>query len=62
VEDALDQTWLCTSPEVDGVTGKYFVYQTDRPARASAYDQGERDKLWSLLASLSPECAGIWKF
>lgn len=62
VEDALDQTWLCTSPDVDGVTGKYYVYQTDRPARASAYNQGERDKLWSLLASLAPDCSEIWNF
>eukprot|EP00527_Entomoneis_sp_CCMP2396_P007622 CAMPEP_0198140368 /NCGR_PEP_ID=MMETSP1443-20131203/3534_1 /TAXON_ID=186043 /ORGANISM="Entomoneis sp., Strain CCMP2396" /LENGTH=323 /DNA_ID=CAMNT_0043802761 /DNA_START=68 /DNA_END=1039 /DNA_ORIENTATION=- len=62
VQDALDQTWLCTSNEVQGVTGKYFVYQHERQAARSAYDPTERQRMWSLLEKLSPEAAAIWSF
>lgn len=62
VEDALDQTWLCTTEEVDNVTGGYFNYKTERKASSSAYDIKERDLLWSVLSSLAPEAATKWKF
>jgi NAD(P)-dependent dehydrogenase (short-subunit alcohol dehydrogenase family) len=62
VEDALDQTWLCTSEEVENETGKYFVYQKDRSAQSSAYDQNERNKMWALLSELAPEAAAMWTF
>lgn len=62
VEDALDEAWLCTSDEVDNVTGRYFVYRSDRPASQSAYDSVERSRLWSLLSQLAPEAAAMWNF
>jgi NAD(P)-dependent dehydrogenase (short-subunit alcohol dehydrogenase family) len=62
VEDALDETWLCSSDKVESTTGKYFVRKSERKASSSAYDQKERDKLWSLLSGLSPEAAAMWKF
>jgi NAD(P)-dependent dehydrogenase (short-subunit alcohol dehydrogenase family) len=62
VADALDETWLCSSPEVDDVTGKYFTWQSERRASSSAYDEKERSRMWSMLSELAPEAAAMWKF
>jgi len=62
VEDALDQTWLCSSDEVEDVTGKYFNSRSERRASSSAYEQTERNRLWSVLSSLAPEAADMWTF
>jgi NAD(P)-dependent dehydrogenase (short-subunit alcohol dehydrogenase family) len=62
VEDALNETWLCSSDQVETTTGKYFVGRSERKASSSAYDPKERDKLWSILSDLSPEAAAMWKF
>jgi NAD(P)-dependent dehydrogenase (short-subunit alcohol dehydrogenase family) len=62
VEDALNETWVCSSDQVENTTGKYFVGKSERKASSSAYDQKERDKLWSILSGLSPEAATMWKF
>jgi NAD(P)-dependent dehydrogenase (short-subunit alcohol dehydrogenase family) len=61
VQDALDEFWLCTSQEVDGVTGHYFVSQTSRRTSGSAYDKIERSKLWQSLADVAPEAATRWE-
>lgn len=60
VNDALDQTWLCSSEEVAESSGRYYVYQCDRPASRDAYDKGERSKMWSLLTATAPQAASIW--
>jgi NAD(P)-dependent dehydrogenase (short-subunit alcohol dehydrogenase family) len=60
VDDALDQTWLCTSAEVESVTGEYFIWQSSRRASADAYDPKERDALWNLCSRLAPEAALQW--
>ena len=60
VEDALDQMWLCTSSEVDNVTGEYFTWKSVRRASADAYDVNERNKLWTLLSTLAPEASRTW--
>ena len=62
VDAALDETWLCSSEEVKGVTGKYFTYQSERPAARSSYDSNERKKMWDILSSLAPEEAEMWNF
>lgn len=61
VEDALDETWLCSSEDVAGVSGRYFVNRNDRQASLYTYKAEERRKLWSVLASLAPEAAAVWK-
>jgi retinol dehydrogenase 12 len=45
--------YLATSPEVDGVTGKYFVKQ--KPVRASkhAYDTDAAMRLWDISAKMT---------
>jgi len=62
VDDALDQTWLCSSTKVDDVTGRYFVHQSDCRASSPAYDTEERSKLWSILSELAPDAAAMWDF
>jgi hypothetical protein len=61
VRDALDQTWLCSSDEVEGISGKYFVHQAERGSTGS-YKQSERDKLWAILSNLAPEASAMWNF
>ena len=62
VEDALDETWLCTSDEVEGMTGKYFTYQHERSASRSAYNPQERANLWNICRRLAPAAARVWDF
>ena len=59
-ENALDQTWLATSDEVKGETGQYYVYQNNRKAAESAYNEGERAKLWEILKGYSPQAVSQW--
>jgi NAD(P)-dependent dehydrogenase (short-subunit alcohol dehydrogenase family) len=59
VEDALDETYLCTSDELEGVTGSYFRWRTES---RSIYPASERKKMWAVLSNLSPEAADMWKF
>ena len=61
VADALDETWLCSSPELENVSGRYFVYQNER-GTSSSYKQSERDKMWAILSTLAPEAAATWDF
>lgn len=62
VEEALDETWLCSSEEVADVTSRYFVSRLDRRASSTAYDPTERAKMWSVLTELAPDAASIWNF
>lgn len=59
VESALDQTYLCSSPEVEGVTGQYFRW---RSQSRSDYPASERQKMWNVLSDLAPSAAQMWKF
>ena len=61
VEDALDETWCCTSTELEGISGKYFVGQTSRQASDDAYNPIQREKLWHYLSTLAPEAAEEWE-
>lgn len=62
VKDALDQTWLCVSDEVNNVSGEYFVGRSSRRASGDAYDANERAKMWKILSDLAPEAAAMWNF
>eukprot|EP00536_Pseudo-nitzschia_multiseries_P017772 jgi/Psemu1/52476/gm1.52476_g len=60
VEDALDETWCCTSPELEEVSGQFFVGQSSRRASGCAYDPIHREKLWQTLSALAPKAAAEW--
>jgi hypothetical protein len=46
---------LAVSPELEGVTGRYFDGVREAGAHAQAYDPGARRRLWEL----SEELAGV---
>jgi NAD(P)-dependent dehydrogenase (short-subunit alcohol dehydrogenase family) len=60
IEKALDEAWLCTSPDVANVSGGYFTGRTARRAAAAVYDVKERQKLWTILTNLAPDAAAAW--
>jgi retinol dehydrogenase 14 len=45
--------YLATSPEVMGVTGKYFQEKTETPSSPITHDPALRKKLWELSARLT---------
>lgn len=60
VQDALDETWCCTSPELENLSGQYFVGRSRRQASKCAYDSFHREKLWETLSELAPRAAAEW--
>mmetsp|Transcript_26460 Transcript_26460/g.62167 ORF Transcript_26460/g.62167 Transcript_26460/m.62167 type:complete len:115 (+) Transcript_26460:161-505(+) len=60
VDDALDESWCCTSPDLDGISGQYFVGRSPRHASQCAYDSFHRKKLWQTLSELAPTAAAEW--
>jgi NAD(P)-dependent dehydrogenase (short-subunit alcohol dehydrogenase family) len=52
-EGAQTIVYLATSPEVEGVTGEYFIKQ--RPVRSSqvSYDRAAAERLWQVSAELT---------
>lgn len=45
--------FLASSPEVKGVTGKYFFQKKERLSSAASYDKESQRKLWELSLALS---------
>ncbi len=56
--------YLASSPEVEGVTGRYFVRERARQSSPISYDRGAARRLWEICARLTglegraPEVAG----
>ena len=51
-EGARTIIYLATSPEVDGVTGKYFVKEKSVPSSKKSYDLAFCRQLWDISESL----------
>ena len=45
--------YLATSPEVEGVSGKYFVNQQQTRSSAASYDQHLAQRLWQISTDLT---------
>ena len=45
--------WLSSSPEVEGVSGKYFSDRKEIEARKVAYDPAARRRLWEISEDLT---------
>ena len=60
---ARTQIWLASSPDVEGVTGKYFAKCREKKPSARALDEATQRRLWDAtaqlvgLAPLSPPAA-----
>jgi NAD(P)-dependent dehydrogenase (short-subunit alcohol dehydrogenase family) len=44
--------YLATSPQVEGVTGKYFVKSQEKQSSSSSYDQTVGSRLWEVTEQL----------
>jgi NAD(P)-dependent dehydrogenase (short-subunit alcohol dehydrogenase family) len=44
--------YLASAPEVDGVTGRYFVNRRPRSSNKSSYDAAAQARLWQVSADL----------
>ena len=45
--------WLASSPEIDGVSGKYFSDRKEIEAKKVAYDPAARRRLWEISEELT---------
>ncbi|HST19974.1 MAG TPA: SDR family oxidoreductase [Blastocatellia bacterium] len=45
--------YLASSPDVDGVTGKYFVKKTETRSSPESYNEDTARKLWTVSAQLT---------
>jgi NAD(P)-dependent dehydrogenase (short-subunit alcohol dehydrogenase family) len=44
--------YVATSPELEGVTGKYFEKSKEKPAAKAALDKAAQERLWKLTEDL----------
>ena len=49
---ARTQIWLASSPEVEGVTGKYFAKCREKKPAPRALDEATQKRLWDVTAGL----------
>lgn len=52
-QGAQTSIYLATSPEVEGVTGKYFVKQKAVPSSPASYDTATASRLWQVSAAMT---------
>src|SRR5215208_3697103 len=45
--------WLASSPEVEGISGKYFLDRKEIEAKSVAYDRAARRRLWKISEELT---------
>jgi hypothetical protein len=45
--------WLAASPEVEGVTGKYFYDRREKRSNRESYDPDVARRLWELSEQLT---------
>ena len=49
---ARTQIWLASSPEVEGVTGKYFAKRKEKKPSPRALDEATQKRLWDVTTAL----------
>ena len=60
VGNALDETWLSTSEDINDVSGTYFCSR--RPSKEiNGYRISDRKKLWNVLAEIDSNSSEIWE-
>ncbi len=52
-EGADTSIYLATSPEVEGITGKYFVKRRAVPSSPASYDEDAARRLWEVSAEMT---------
>ena len=56
-QGAQTSIYLASSPEVEGVTGKYFYKCKEAPTNPIAQDPDVAEKLWQVSLELSSQAA-----
>ena len=54
-EGAETMAYLATSPEVEGVTGKYWVKKKERQSSPASYDEAAQKRLWQVSEEMVGE-------
>jgi hypothetical protein len=52
-QGALTPVYLASSPEVEGITGRYFAGRKPKTASKAAYDATAAARLWQASAGLT---------
>jgi NAD(P)-dependent dehydrogenase (short-subunit alcohol dehydrogenase family) len=52
-EGAQTSIYLATSPEVEGITGRYFEKCKEKPSSSVSYDQDDWTRLWQVSAEMA---------
>jgi hypothetical protein len=52
-EGAATSLYLAASPEVEGVSGKYFAKRKEKASSRASYDLVVAEKLWNLSMALT---------
>jgi NAD(P)-dependent dehydrogenase (short-subunit alcohol dehydrogenase family) len=52
-QGAQTQIYLATSPEVEGVTGKYFENQKPKQSNKASYDEAAQRQLWEISEEMT---------
>jgi hypothetical protein len=50
--------WLASSPEVEGVSGKYFSACTERQPNKAAREEGAPARLWKISEEMTASGRG----
>jgi NAD(P)-dependent dehydrogenase (short-subunit alcohol dehydrogenase family) len=50
---AITSIYLSSSPEVEGITGKYFVNKQPKPSSEESYNEEYAKRLWKISADLT---------
>jgi len=56
---ATTSIYLASSPEVEGVTGKYFVNGKSKTSSKSSYDKAAAARLWRISVDLVARTSGV---
>jgi retinol dehydrogenase-14 len=57
-QGALTSVYLASSPEVEGVTGRYYINTQEAKTSKSSYDSAASARLWQISADLVAGTAG----
>ncbi|MDH5508092.1 MAG: short-chain dehydrogenase, partial [Anaerolineae bacterium] len=52
-EGARTSIYLASSPEVQGVTGKYFYQQQEKKSSKASYDAASAQRLWEISEEMT---------
>ena len=55
----VQRSYLACSPQVEGVTGRYFANRKPKPATETAYDSTAAARLWQVSADLAEVRNGL---